>query len=153
MVAVARRNNMKSQITKSIIVSGETPALYDTLRDFQNYPRFMEQVTAVTPEGPDTNHWVMEGPLNTRLEWTTKTTRLEPNKRIAWKTIEGDLKTSGQITFTELPQGQAEVTVTFQTIPPNDLIEKVATSLFVDNEAQLEKDLRNFKAYIENSSA
>lgn len=141
---------MKNQITKSIIVSGEIPRLYDTLRNFQNYPRFMEKVTAVTSNGPDSNHWVMEGPDNTKLKWTTKTTRLEENRRIAWKTIEGDMKTSGQVTFTELPQGQAEVTVTFQTIPPDDLDDKVNAELFDENEAQLEKDLRNFKALIEN---
>lgn len=142
---------MKNQITKSIIVNGEIPVLYEAWMNFQNHPKFMEQITAVTPQGSDTNHWVMEGPLNTRLEWTTKTTRLEPNRRIAWKTIEGDLKTSGQVTFTELPKGQAEVTVTFQTIPPDNLIEKVATSLFDNGDTQLEKDLRNFKAFIENN--
>ncbi|NIQ11243.1 MAG: SRPBCC family protein, partial [Gammaproteobacteria bacterium] len=139
---------MKSQITKSIIVNGEVPVLYDAWRNFENHPQFMEQITAVTTDGPDTNRWVMEGPLNSRFEWTTKTTRLEPNRRVAWKTIDGDVKTSGQVTFTELPQGQAEVTVTFQTIPPDNLTERVAAELFENGDTQLEKDLRSFKAFI-----
>jgi uncharacterized membrane protein len=92
----------------------------------------------------------MEGPLDTRLEWTTKTTRMETNKRIAWKTTEGDLKTSGQVTFTDLPQGQAEITVTSQTIPPDNLIDKVSGHLFENEGAQWEKDLRRFKAFVEN---
>lgn len=144
---------MSKQITKSIIVNGEVPDLYKTWSDFGNFPQFMERITAVTPDGPDTHHWIMEGPLNTTLEWTTKTTRQELDKRIAWKTVEGDLKTSGQVTFTDLPQGQAEVTVTSQTIPPDNLIEKVAIQLFENEESQLEKDLRNFKAFIENRSS
>ena len=144
---------MNKQITKSIIVNGEVPDLYEAWANFSNYPRFMENVTSVMRDGPDLHHWVMEGPLNTRFEWTTKTTRLEPNKRIAWKTIEGDLKKSGQVTFTDLPQGQAEITITSQTIPPNNLVEKVALWLVEDEETQLERDLRSFKAYVENRSA
>jgi uncharacterized membrane protein len=141
---------MTKQITKSIVVKGEIKDLYEAWLDFGNHPNFIENITSVTKKSPDINTWVMEGPLDTRFEWTTRTTRGEPNKRIAWKTIEGDLKTSGQVTFTDLPQGQAEITVTTQTIPPNDLIEKVAISLFEDEDGQLEKDLRNFKAFVEN---
>lgn len=141
---------MGKQITKSIIVNGEIPDLYEAWLNFGNHPLFMGHIESVTQEGPDINHWTMEGPLNTKLEWTTKTTREELNKRIAWKTIGGDLKTSGQVTFTDLPQGQAEITVTSQTIPPDDLIEKVANTLFEDEDTQLEKDLRSFKALVEN---
>jgi uncharacterized membrane protein len=141
---------MGKQITKSIIVNGALPDLYEAWLDFGSHPNFMEHITSVTPEGSDVNHWVMEGPLNTKLQWTTKTTREEPNKRIAWKTLEGDLKTSGQVTFTSLPQGQAEITVTTQTVPPADLVEKVAGALFEDEESQLEQDLRSFKAIVEN---
>ncbi len=141
---------MGDQITKSIIVKGEVHELYKAWLDFGNHPQFMENVKSVSRQGPDTNRWRMEGPVNTELEWTTKTTREEPNKRIAWKTIEGDLKTSGQVTFTALPLGQAEITVTTQTVPPDDLIDEVADKLFVDQEDQLEKDLRSFKALVED---
>jgi uncharacterized membrane protein len=140
---------MGEQITKSIIVNGKIPEMYDAWLDFGNHPNFMEHITEVTSKGPDLNHWIMEGPLNTKLEWTTRTTREEANKRIAWKTIEGDLKTSGQVTFTALPKGQAEITVTAQTVPPEDLVDKAAVLLFEDQETQLEKDLRNFKAMVE----
>lgn len=138
-----------NQITKSIIVKGEVPELYKAWLDFGNHPQFMEHITSVTRDGPDTHHWVMEGPLNIKLEWTTKTTRLDPDKRIAWKTIEGDLKTSGQVTFTDLPQGEAEITVTSLIVPPDDLHDKVVM-LLRDEDAQLEKDLRSFKAFVEN---
>jgi uncharacterized membrane protein len=141
---------MGKQITKSIIVKGEVRELYDAWLDFGNHPNFMEHITSVTAKGPDVNSWVMEGPLNTRLEWTTKTTREEENQRIAWKTIEGDLKSSGQVTFTPLTQGRVEITVTSLMNPPDNLIEKVAIVLFEDEEAQLEKDLRSFKAMAEN---
>ncbi len=145
--------NTNSQVTKSIIVNGDVAHLYSTWMDFSNHPQFMENITSVTKEGDDTNRWVMEGPLNKKFEWITKTTTKEPNKRIGWKTIEGDLKKSGQVTFTDLPKGQAEVTVTAQTIPPEDLVDKAALQFFANEEEQLQKDLRNFKALIEGRSA
>ncbi len=137
-----------NQVTKSIIVNGDVSHLYNTWVDFRNHPQFLENVTAVTQTDEETFHWVMEGPLNKKFEWTTKITTREPNKRVAWKTVEGDLKKSGQVTFTSLPKGQVEVTITSQTIPPDNLVDKAAL-FFTDEEAQLEKDLRNFKAHIE----
>lgn len=145
--------NLNTQVTKSIIVSGDIAHLYNTWMDFRNHPKFMKNITSVTQEGDHTNRWVMEGPLNKKFEWITKTTTREPNKRIAWKTIAGDLKKSGQVTFTGLPKGQAEVTVTSQTIPPDDLVDKAALQFFADEETQLEKGLRSFKALIEKGSA
>lgn len=141
---------MAKQVTKTIIVNGDVDHLYATWADFSNLPRFMEHVTAVTPTGEDTNHWIMEGPLNKNLEWTTKTTLMEPEKRLAWKTIEGDVKSSGQVTFNELPKGQVEVTVVSHTVLPDNLLDKAALALFQDEEKQLEKDLRSFKALVEN---
>jgi uncharacterized membrane protein len=143
---------MGDQITKTIIVKGQSPDLFRAWLNFGNHPQFMENVTSVSRRGPDTNRWRMEGLTETELEWTTKTTREEPNKRIAWKTIEGDLKTSGQVTFTDLPQGETEITVTAQTVAPDDLIQEEADAFFLDEAAQLTRDLRNFKAMIEGRS-
>jgi uncharacterized membrane protein len=144
---------MDNQVTKSIIINGEVAHLYDRWRDFPSHPEFREDITSVTDEGEDTNRWVMEGPHETKLEWITKTTTLEPNKRIAWKTIAGDLKTSGQVIFTSLPKGQAEVTVTSQTVPPKDMTDEVALRFFTNEAAQLEKDLRRFKTLVEKGSS
>ena len=140
---------MSKQITKSIIIKGEVPDLYQNWLKFDNHPQFLENVSMVNQEGKDVQHWIMEGSFNTRMEWTTELTREEENKRIAWKTIEGDLKTSGQVTFNGLPQGQTEITVVSKITPPDNLVEKLA-ALFEDEEEQLEKDLRKFKAFAES---
>jgi uncharacterized membrane protein len=140
---------MSKQITKSIIIKGEVPDLYQNWLKFGNHPQFLENVSMVNQGGKGIQHWIMEGSFNTRMEWTTELTREEENKRIAWKTIEGDLKTSGQVTFNGLPQGQTEITVVSQITPPDNLVEKLAT-LFEDEEEQLEKDLRKFKAFAES---
>jgi uncharacterized membrane protein len=80
------------------------------------------------------------------VEWDAEITRMEPNKRIAWRsTDDGEVRTSGQVTFNSLPDAQTEVTVVLQ----------YATSVLRDAAARgwtrqaLEEDLRSFKAHLE----
>jgi uncharacterized membrane protein len=104
----------------------------------------------VTKTGPDMSHWVMKGLLGKTIEWDAKTTRMEQNTRIAWNSMDnGDLTTSGQVTFNALPQNQVEVTVTLQYVPPAGKMGEAIATLFDNPDAKLEEDLRNFKAYAE----
>jgi uncharacterized membrane protein len=141
---------LAEQITKSIIVKGETPAIFKLWANFENFPHFMSNIKSVTRTGDDTSHWVMEGPVGTTLEWDAETTRKEDNKRIAWSSKDGSqLTTSGQVTFTALPQNQTELTVTLQYAPPMGAVGEAFAKMFTDPEAQLEEDLRNFKLFAE----
>jgi uncharacterized membrane protein len=142
---------MANQVTKSIIVSGTVDDIYNLWANFENFPYFMKDIKTVKKTGERTSHWTMEGPLHTTLEWNAETTRLEKNKRIAWssKGDDGDVTTSGQVTFTGLPQNQTEVTVTLQYTPSKGMAGDTVAKLFADLEGRLEEDLRNFKAYAE----
>lgn len=140
---------MSDQVTKSIIVKGEVSDIYNLWADFRNFPNFMNNIVSVAPSGQDRSHWVMKGPLNATFEWEAKTTRIDKDSRIAWKSIDGDLKTSGQVTFKELPDNETELTVTLQYVPPAGLLGEVAASLFSKPEQRLSEDLWNFKAYAE----
>jgi len=143
----------QSATTKNIIVQADINKVYDTWANFENFPHFMQHIESVTKTGARTSHWVMRGPLDTRLEWDAETTRLEENKRIAWNSIGGDIKTSGQVTFNALPDGQVEVTVMLKYVPPAGLAGEVAAALFGDPEGRLLTDLRNFKRYIEQRAS
>lgn len=142
---------MANQVTKSIIVDRPVAELYELWANFENFPYFMNNIKSVTKRGERLSHWVMEGPMGTTLEWDAVTTRLDHNQRIAWNTQgdEGDVITSGQVTFAELPRGQTELTVTLQYTPNKGVLGDVAAKLFADPEKQLEEDLHNFKAYAE----
>lgn len=143
---------MSDQITKSIIVEASPEHLYGLWSNFETFPNFMSHIKLVEYTGDKTTHWEMEGPLNTRLEWEAETTVDEENKRIAWnsKDDEGDVTTSGQVTFNSLPQEQTEVTVTLQYEPNKaGLAGDVVDALFGNPEQKLTEDLRNFKQYAE----
>ena len=142
-----------NQVTKTIIVEADVSDVYDLWANFENFPHFMQNITSVTKRGDGTSHWVMEGPLNTTLEWDAETTRMEENKRVGWNTKDdtGDVTTSGQVTFNPLPDNQTEVTVTLKYEPNKaGLAGEVVNALFARPEEKLEEDLRNFKQFAEN---
>ena len=141
---------MSNQITKSIIIEGLANHIYELWADVEKFPDFMKEIESVQKMGDHTCHWVMAGPFGTTIEWDTETTRMEVGKRIAWTTIAGDIKTSGQVIFTPLPQAQTEVTVVLHYVPSVIGLNKdFAVEFFSDAEDKLLRELRNFKAYAE----
>jgi uncharacterized membrane protein len=145
---------MPNQTTQSIIVKGDLATIYGLWANFENFPHFMEHITSVTKTGERSSHWVMEGPLGFKLEWDAETTRLDPHQRIAWNSRDqGDITTSGQVTFKELPQGETEVTVTLQYDPPLGALGEVAATLLDDPEGKLVADLRRFKQFAERQTS
>ncbi|MCZ7573692.1 MAG: SRPBCC family protein [Ardenticatenaceae bacterium] len=140
---------MQDQVTKSIIVKGDAADVYRLWANFENFPNFMKYIKSVTKTSDRTSHWVMEGPLGRKVEWDAETTRLEENKRVAWNSTSGDIKTSGQVTFNPLPHGETQVTVILQYVPSAGMAGKIVAELFGDPEGKLADDLRNFKAYTE----
>jgi uncharacterized membrane protein len=143
---------MQEQITRSIIVKASPEEAYQVWSNFTNFPLFMKHIKSVTMTGPRTSHWIMEGPLGKTIEWDAETTLNEMNHRVGWSTkdrTEGDIKTSGQVSFSQLGNEQTEVTVMLQYVPQAGLAGNLAAKLLANPEAQLEEDLSNFKAYIE----
>src|SRR5439155_6839025 len=91
---------MADQTTKSIIVGAPVADVFAAWADFENFPRFMEDIKSVTRTGEKTTRWVARGPMGQDVEWEAETTRFEPNKRIAWRsTDDSPVTTSGQVTF------------------------------------------------------
>ncbi|MGH2543159.1 MAG: SRPBCC family protein [Ardenticatenaceae bacterium] len=144
---------MQDGVTKNIIVKGDVAEVYRAWADFENFPTFMQHIKSVTKTGDRTSHWVAKGPLGRSVKWDAVTTRLEENKRIAWNSTEGNVKTSGQVTFNPLPQGQIEVTVMLKYVPHAGMVGDLIAGIFSDPERMLADDLRNFKAYIEGRRA
>src|SRR5512134_2455242 len=140
---------MSEQIVKSIIVKGAVSDLYHIWSSFENFPIFMEHIKSVTRVDDRLSHWVMQGPLGTRVEWDAETTRMEPDRRIAWSSKDNsELKTSGQVTFKELGANETEVTVMLHYDPPAGMVGEVVAQLFGNPEGRLAEDLRRFKEYV-----
>lgn len=140
---------MPDQVTQSIIIKGKVDAIFELWSDFEKLPNFMEPVSSVEKTGKDTTHWKVDGPFGTTIEWDAKTTRLEKNKRIAWNSLDGDIKTSGQVTFTTLPQNETQVTVTVKYVPGDSLAKPIFEQIFGNTEKLAQQSLRKFKSFAE----
>jgi uncharacterized membrane protein len=144
---------MAEQVTRTIIVKAPVSEVYQIWANFENFPHFMKNMESVTKTGDGLSHWVMKGPLGKKLEWDARTTRMDQNIRIAWNSLDGgDIKTSGQVTFKELPANETEIAVTLQYVPPGGKIGEVLSHVFDDPERKLEEDLNNFKHYAEHTT-
>ena len=144
---------MEDGTTKSILVKAPVAQCFQIWSNFENFPHFMKNIKSVQYVGPNITHWVVDGPLGRSIEWDAETTLLEPDTRIAWNSTEGDIKTSGQVTFTELGEGDTQVTVMMKHVPPAGLVGTIVDKLFVNPAEQIEEDLRNFKAYAEGMTS
>lgn len=145
---------MADQATRSIIVQGPVANVYAAWANFENFPRFMKNIKSVTRTGERTSRWVAEGPLGKTVEWDAETTRLEPHTRIAWHSLDTSrIKTSGQVTFNDLGNGQVEITVTLQWVVPASMGGEMLADLLAHPDKKLEEDLRSFKRYVEGQTA
>jgi uncharacterized membrane protein len=145
---------MSEQTGQTIIVQGTPQEVFELWSNFESFPRFMKHLKSVTRTGERTSHWVAEGPLGKDVEWDAQTTIYEPGRRIAWNsTPDSDMRTSGMVTFQELPNNQTEVNVAMHYEPPAGKLGEAIASLFSNPAERLAEDLRAFKAYAEGRTA
>jgi uncharacterized membrane protein len=104
---------------------------------------------SVGPAAQDTHvRWVAEIRGKSR-EWTTEITDQQPDEKIAWKTIDGELKNDGVVTFEQVGDGQTRVNVQMD-VEGDSTAENVAGDLLGIVKAQVHGDLERFKQLIEN---
>ena len=141
---------MADQVTKSVIVKGDLHRIYELWSDFENFPKFMKPIKSIRKMGDLLSHWTVEGPFGTKVEWDAITTRKEPDQRIAWTSKDdGDIKTSGQVTFMKLPRDETQVTATMKYQPMAGLASPIFETLFGNLEKQMEENLHRFKKHAE----
>ena len=136
-------------VSKEIIVNASIGEVFGFWKNFENFPRFMENIDAIHVIGPEMTHWKMKGPLGIPVEWDAKTTYIEENKKISWESTSGTIENHGSVIFEELDpvdgHDRTKVTVGLEYKPPAGAIGEAVAKLFNDPEKQLETDLLNFK--------
>jgi uncharacterized membrane protein len=134
---------------KTIIVSAPVSEVYQFWTQFDRFNEFMQNIKSVEKTGDRLSHWVAKGPLGTSVEWDAETTLMEENKRIAWNSRDnGDITTSGQVTFNEMGNNQTEVHVLIKYDPPAGVIGDIVAKIFSNPQSELEEDLERFKTII-----
>src|SRR4029453_16459231 len=134
------------KIEDSIEVQVPVQRAYNQWTQFEDFPKFMEGIQSVQQLDDTHVHWVAEIRGESR-EWTTEITEQEPDKKVAWKTIEGEVKNDGVVTFEQVAGGQTRVNVQMD-VEGESTAENVAGDLLGVVKSQLRGDLERFKQLI-----
>ena len=136
------------KIQDSIEVQVPVQQAYNQWTQFEEFPTFMEGIQPVQQLDDAHVHWVAEIRGETR-EWTTEITEQQPDEKVAWKTIDGELKNDGVVSFEQIAGGQTRVNVEMD-VESESTAENVAGDLLGIVKAQVHGDLERFKRLIEN---
>lgn len=141
---------MAVQITESVIIKGNASEIFNLWSDLEMLPSIIPDIKEVQQIDELTSRWVVKGPLGKDFSWIAEITRFDEDRRIGWRTIEGDIKTSGQVTFKDLPENETEMTVTMQYVPPAGKVGEAVSKVLENPRDKISSGLRDFKSFAEN---
>ena len=136
-----------SQIQKSIDVDVPVTTAYNQWTQFESFPQFMSGVESITQVGDTRSHWVTNI-AGVEREFDTEITEQHPDERVAWKSVGGETKHAGVVTFHRLDESKSRVMVQIDW-DAQGVVEKVGSLVNIDDH-QVGKDLERFKSFIEN---
>jgi uncharacterized membrane protein len=137
-------------VEEAVTVSRPPSEVFRFWRNFENLPRFMNHLRAVSQREAGISHWVARGPAGMNVEWDARIINEIDGRLLAWQSLEGsEVATAGSVNFRETPRG-TEVRVHLQYNPPaGRLGAAVARLLGEEPTVQIHDDLRRFKQLIE----
>jgi len=152
VASVQRGRGIK--VEQSVIIDRRPEELYAFWRDFENLPRFMQHLEAVTRTGGDRSHWAVKGPAGSLIEWDAEIHNEIENELIAWRSLPGaEVNNAGSVHFRPIAGGtRTLVRVVLSYEPPAGRLGAAVARLFGEEPSQqVREDLRRFKDVMEAS--
>ncbi len=150
--AAVIKHNEGIRVEETVTINKPAAELYRYWRNFENLPRFMNNLESVSIMSETMSHWVAKAPADTTVEWDAQIINEEQDKLVAWKSIEGSqIPNSGSVRFTPAPGNRGtEVRVNLEYNPPAGKLGAFVAKLFGEEPAQqINGDLRRFKNIME----
>jgi uncharacterized membrane protein len=137
-------------VEESVTINRPVAELFRFWRNFENLPRFMQHLEAVSMREAGVSHWVAKGPAGMNVEWDARIINEVDNKLIGWQSLEGStIATAGSVNFDETGHG-TRIRVHLQYSPPGGKLGAAVGWLFGEEpHLQIREDLRRFKALME----
>ena len=137
-------------VEKSIEIDAPVERVFDMFSDFESFPRWMHNIKEVRRTGRRYTRWAADAPLGMDVEWEAETVVFEPDHRIVWRSVRGDIDTSGEVIFTETERDTTLLRIVLSYDPPAGRLGEAVARLFgKDPEHQLEEDLERFRDIVE----
>lgn len=142
---------------KTINIHAPVEKVFEFWSNFENFPQFMHNVREVSVGSgeSDKSHWRVAGPAGVTFEWDAEVTQYEPNRLIAWKSVEGStVGHAGIIRFDANPDGSTRVDIRMSYNPPGGALgHALAFLLGSDPKHEMDADLARVKTYLETGNA
>jgi uncharacterized membrane protein len=136
---------------KSVEINAPVGVVFELYSDFEKFPQWMEHIKEVRETEPRFTRWAADAPLGINVEWEAETTELEPNRKIAWRTVRGDVEMHGAVTFEETERATTLLHVSIAYAPPAGHLGTLLAKFFGnDPEKQMEADLGRFARLAES---
>ena len=135
-----------SEITDSIDVNVPVRQAYDQWTQFEEFPRFMDNVKEVRQLDDTHLHWVASVAGQTE-EWDAVVTEQTPDQRVAWQATQG-AENAGSVDFHRLSDDATRVTLTMN-MEPEGVVEKAGAAVGIPQRS-VKGDLEHFKSFIES---
>jgi uncharacterized membrane protein len=151
-LAHLRRPGQTIDLQKTIDISVLPETVFDIWTSYENFPYFMSHVLEARDLGDRRSHWIVQGPMGSRLEWTALMTEYTRPQKLAWQTEPGAaFEHSGSVNFEALEDNRTRVTVRMRYRPPaGTLGHALSVLLGGDPKRRLDDDLMRMKSFIES---
>ena len=138
-------------VRKSIQINAPVDQVYNLWSNFENFPRFMKNIDSIRDVGNNRSHWVVKGPVGSKVEFDARMTENRTNEMIAWETLpDAQVKHHGQVKFRENRPQNTQVTVDMSYTPPAGAAGAAVASLFgKDPKSEMDSDLARMKSLLE----
>ena len=137
-----------SRVERSIDVDVPVRSAYDQWTQFESFPQFMDGVQRVSQRTDRVLEWLVTVGGKAK-SWTAEIVDQTPDRRIAWRSIEGT-QNAGAVLFDDLGPGACRVTLRIDAEPAGILERMGDAAGFLDR--RVEGDLERFKAFVESQA-
>ncbi|MEX2493884.1 MAG: SRPBCC family protein [Nitrospirales bacterium] len=161
---IGRRKIKPAQAVKieaAVMVHRRPDELFRFWRQFENLPRFMEEIQTVEILSPTRSRWIMTVPAiehvsrDATIEWEAEIINEKEHELIGWRSVgHSDVEHAGSVQFKPIDEGNStEVRVTLQYAPIGGHIGVGILRMFgEDPQLKIQQNLMKFKELMEAGS-
>jgi uncharacterized membrane protein len=135
-----------AHVEKTIEVEQPVDKVYAQWTQFEDFPKFMENVEQVKQLDDKHLEWKAKV-VGTERQWKAEIVEQQPNRVIAWRSITGD-RNDGKVEFQPV-NGHTKVKLMVDYDPPAGAAGEVGDKLIQATPGRVENDLKRFKDFIE----
>jgi uncharacterized membrane protein len=138
----------KLWVRTTALVQSTPQELYNLWRATESAPLWQEQIEEVVITGEKTSRWTMKDGSKT-LTWNAEILADEPGKRIAWRSIDGDLNEAGEVVFEPAPGDRGTLVTLLMKFRAGKIAAAWETLTGRNPKQGVIENLRHFKALAE----